>query len=254
MRNLLRELAPCPLPLPLDLSVPRRVLVFAPHPDDETIGCGGTIALLRDRGCAVTVVFVTDGAGGDPEGHQGGQIVSVRQREATLAAASLGDPQLIFWAEPDGRTFDSWALRQRIAALVRAEKPDWIFLPSLLDYHRDHVAVARAVLRAVRRTRVSSRCFLYEIWAPVLASHNVDISSVAARKEAALGAYPSQLAYFDHRKASLALGTLRALFASRQGTTLTECFLEASGGFWLGMPGRLWRLRRALERLLTSGR
>ena len=55
----LAGLEACPLPQPLDLAQARKVLVFVPHPDDETLGCGGTLARLAAL-CPVKVVLVTD--------------------------------------------------------------------------------------------------------------------------------------------------------------------------------------------------
>ena len=57
------QLGLCPLPTPLTPIHNGKILVFAPHPDDEILGCGGTLALLRQKGCSIKVIFVTDGSG-----------------------------------------------------------------------------------------------------------------------------------------------------------------------------------------------
>lgn len=62
VRHALNALEQCPLPRPLDLTLARKVLVFSPHPDDETLGCGGTLARLAQM-CPVKVALVTDGSG-----------------------------------------------------------------------------------------------------------------------------------------------------------------------------------------------
>ena len=86
IRRQLAALDACPLPQALDLTQARKVLVFAPHPDDETLGCGGTLARLALH-CPVKVVLVTDGsgAGGLPPGAD-----TIRQAEFVRALAVLG--------------------------------------------------------------------------------------------------------------------------------------------------------------------
>ena len=61
----------------------KRVLVLAPHPDDETFGCGGSLALHAEAGDPVKVVFLTNGAAGEASGKTDkGQYVKLRQNEA----------------------------------------------------------------------------------------------------------------------------------------------------------------------------
>ena len=65
------------------------VLVFAPHPDDEVIGCGGLMAFHRERGDRVVVVHMTGGEQGDPGGREEGDLVAVRREESRRALAAL---------------------------------------------------------------------------------------------------------------------------------------------------------------------
>ena len=70
----------------------KSVMVFSPHQDDETLGCGGTIALKREHGIPVTVVFLTDGGQGfvDLDAHSQGKIIQTRKQEAVTALEVLG--------------------------------------------------------------------------------------------------------------------------------------------------------------------
>lgn len=215
----------CPLPERLDLAPARSVLVLAPHADDETLGCGGTLALLKRQGSVVTVVVVTDGAGGDPLGQAGSDIVAIRRREADAAMAILGVTNRVFWSEPDGKVADTGALRGRLAKLVDEAKPDWLFLPSTLDYHRDHVAAGEAALGAMRLSSRRPRCFAYEVWSPLRASHVVDIGATMDVKLAALDAYASQLSVLDYRTAVKGLNAYRSLYCGGP-PGYAECFLE----------------------------
>jgi LmbE family N-acetylglucosaminyl deacetylase len=80
----------------------RRVLVLAPHPDDETFGCGGSMILHRDAGDPVKVVFLTNGAMGDISNQSDKETyVALRKKEAEKACANLGVMDLEFWPYED---------------------------------------------------------------------------------------------------------------------------------------------------------
>jgi LmbE family N-acetylglucosaminyl deacetylase len=115
-------------------------LVFAPHPDDETLGCGGTIALKRGAGSAVTIVVMTDG--GD----------AVRRDEAIAAAKTLGvdERDVVFFDYPDRAlaAFIDEATR-RVGDLIDALQPQEIFIPYREDAHADHIATNRIVHAAL---------------------------------------------------------------------------------------------------------
>ncbi|MCX7176987.1 MAG: PIG-L family deacetylase, partial [Proteobacteria bacterium] len=78
-------------------SLARRVLVFAPHPDDEVFGCGGTLCLLAAAGADISVVIVSDGA----LGGNAADLVGRRESESLAAAEVLGYPPPTFWRLPD---------------------------------------------------------------------------------------------------------------------------------------------------------
>lgn len=198
----------CPLPRLLDLSAARRVMVFAPHPDDETIGCGGTLAQLATT-AEVHAVLVTDGggAGGLPAGSD-----IVRQQEFVAALGELGVRSHTLLGEPDGAFVDSPSFRTRVGRLLAEFCPDWVFLPSPLDYHRDHVRIA-AALEALCRAAPSVRTLLfYEIWSPLPATHVVDVTASFAKKRAALLKHATPLAGRDYLSAVTGLNTYRALY------------------------------------------
>src|SRR3989338_10183634 len=72
-------------------------LVFAPHPDDEALGCGGLLCAYKAAGIPVTAVIVTSG----DHGEHGKAGADVREQESRAAADFLGIAKLIFWREPD---------------------------------------------------------------------------------------------------------------------------------------------------------
>jgi D-aspartate ligase len=132
-------------------------LVLAPHPDDETIMCGATIAALRRRGDDVRVASVTAGGAttvGVPAGARSGSatpdIGALRVAEQRSACAALGVDDVAVWDFADrGAAAD----RSRLAARIRAEldvvRPSLVFVPFPRDVHSDHVAVALATADAL---------------------------------------------------------------------------------------------------------
>jgi LmbE family N-acetylglucosaminyl deacetylase len=196
----------------------RRVLVLAPHPDDETLGCGGAILLHRAQGHAVKVVFVTDGAAGDPRGYyRGRDYVRLREREAERAARVLGVRSLEFWRCPDRGLGRVRGLADRLAKLLREESPDIVYLPSRSDRHPDH----RRLAAACRRLSLPA-AWDYETDMMPRPTRVVDITRQFKRKLRALREYRSQLRYRDYAAAIERLNTLRSMFL--EGCGYAEAF------------------------------
>ncbi len=199
---------------PLVLSAPPRgsVLVLAPHPDDEVLGCGGALLLHRRQDDPVKIVFVTDGMAGDPDGHYaGGDYPAIRRAEAGRAADIIGAGEVTFWEYEDGRLAGADDLAERLVSLFAVEKPDVVYRPSPRESHPDHRALALAADRALDRFRGRLLPFSYEVWAPVQATHIIDITPVWDLKRKAVEQYESQLRYNDYIHKILGLNAYRAI-------------------------------------------
>lgn len=207
----LAALEVCRLPRQLDLTQARKVLVFSPHPDDETLGCGGTLARLALL-CPVKVILVTDGsgAGGLPPGAGG-----VRQTEFVNALAVLGIWDSMQFRQPDGDFQETVQLEKRVQALLADYQPDWVFLPSPLDYHRDHVRISAFLEPICRQAASVTQLLFYEIWAPVPATHVVDITEQAYLKQAALLEHVTAMPHGDYERAIDGLNRYRGLYLGR---------------------------------------
>src|SRR5436309_181654 len=186
-----------------------RLLVLAPHPDDEVIGCGGLVALhLRERR-KVHVVIATDGA-------QAGDAAQ-RESESRAALASLGDATIEFLRFPDRKLADARELDDRISAILREWKPDLIAVPSPLEIHPDHVALSRAFCDLIARDASLfaelgvARVAFYEVSAPPRPNALVDITSVADVKYAAIAMHASQSAMRDYTSYARGLNTWRTM-------------------------------------------
>ncbi len=207
----------CPLPKALPLPEKAKILVIAPHPDDETLGCGGTLALLAQQHCDIHILVVTDGVQGDPEKICDGDIISHRQQETRNALTLLGIDSVEFLTAPDGAYSNTVEWITHYHRCMNEMQPDWIFIPSPLDYHRDHVAISLAWAEAWQQNAHPSRLFLYETWGTLPATWVVDITKTVAQKQAAIDAYGVPLHYCDYRAALSGLTRYRSLYLNDTG-------------------------------------
>lgn len=219
------------------------MLVVAPHPDDETIGCGGVIALHRAQGDEVHVAVVSDGDRGDPEGrYPRDGYVELRREECRRAARVLGVAEPVFLGFRDQELARAAELGRALATLLERLRPATVYHPPALEMHPDHHAVGAAMTALASRLSFAPRLFAYETWVPVVPTAVIDVSEVWEVKRAALEQYASQLAYNDYLQAASGLAAYRAIFLP--GARYVEAFAEtgpARSGFT--------RLRRALRRL-----
>jgi len=189
-----------------------RVLVVVPHPDDESLGCGGTIALHGRQGDRVTTLFVTDGGAGDALGYYAGiDCRALRREEARRAGEVLGTSELLFWDYEDGKLVEADGLADRLARLLAAEKPDIIYRPSTLEVHPDHWALGAGIETALREYTPAIGDFCYEIWATVQPTHVIDITAVWDVKRKAVEQYESQLRYNDYLHMVAGLNAYRTI-------------------------------------------
>jgi LmbE family N-acetylglucosaminyl deacetylase len=150
-----------------DAELCQDAMVFAPHPDDEALGCGGTVALKRGRGATINIVFMTDGS----RSHEGliaaEDLGRERQREAMAAAASLGiDTQQVTWLGfPDGGLAKHHAPAMvQVADLIGQKRPAQVFVPYSEHEHPDHVETRLVVYEALAQARVPALVCEYPIW------------------------------------------------------------------------------------------
>jgi LmbE family N-acetylglucosaminyl deacetylase len=206
------------------------VLVIAAHPDDEVLGCGGTMALYARRGVRVVVVIATTGRAADAGGHWNAQNSYTRN-----AMEALGVRDVRFLGFPD-QGLDTITLTEIISPLeemVAEVRPPLIFCQYGGDVNRDHSLLFEAVLVATRPTEefieavyafeTSSstewaypRSFVPDTW--------VEVSTTLEAKLAAMACYQSELREYPHPRS---LGALRHKAAARGN----ECCMRAAEVF-----------------------
>lgn len=202
-----------------------RVLVISPHPDDESIGCGGTLRRHVTHGDRVEAVFLTSGEKGG-HGRAPKETIRLREGEARTAARILGLSQVEFWREPDGAVRVTRPLLQRLRAKLQQLKPGVIYVTHDLEMHPDHRAAARLVQGALNHaTAPRPEVLMYEVWTPMPAmDHIEDISKFMAKKLQAVRAYRTQCAVVDFVAAVRGLNRYRGEMHSWPGGNYAEVF------------------------------
>ena len=198
----------------------RRVLVLAAHPDDETVGCGGTIALMTAAGTAVTVLFATDGDATRGTPHSPEETGRRRRAEAERAVGLLGGTAR-FLGLPDTRLTDHLDdAQQGIQRVLDELAPDAVFVPWFLDGHADHRAASDALSRC---SLADAEVWGYETWTPLPHNRLVDITTTVDRKRMALAAHETAFLAFDVA-AAIELGRWRSIHGLL-GRGYAEAFL-----------------------------
>lgn len=197
-------------------------LVFAPHPDDETLGMGGTIALAVAGGIDVYVVFVTNGdKGGDAD---------VRKDEAGAAVNVLGVKKAYYLNLHDREVFNERLPGKCLNDIFDSVGPSTVFLPSFQEVHPDHRAVTRKMLSFISRNSTLDiamkgfELWFYEINRQGEINRLVDITAVLEIKQRAIDCYGSQLSVLDYKAQALCMDLARSI-------TLGERCQYAEG-FW----------------------
>jgi len=240
----------CPLPKILDLPQEANILVIAPHSDDECFGCGGTLALLKQKDCNIKVVIMTDGSKGDPLNYANGDVINCRQKESIAALNILGIDDIVFLDETDGNFQYTTDIANKLSLILENFVADWIFLPSTLDYHRDHIAVSLSVLNVWQQRGYRERVFLYEIWEPVPATWIVNVSKVVTLKQQAMQCYQLPLKYGDYTAAITAIMRYRGFYFMQQSEQYAEAFIELEANSWRSVLSQLFNLRSYQESVL----
>lgn len=143
------------------------LLVVAPHPDDEVLGCGGLVHLKRAAGARVTLVVVTDGSTSHRRFIGSEELRSRRRNEAYESAARLGlDPSDVFLLDfPDGMLTEHLAAAtEALREVFTSCRPSEIAIPHVYEPPADHQAASTAALRAAASLEGGTTILEYGVW------------------------------------------------------------------------------------------
>lgn len=203
------------------------VLVLAPHPDDEAIGCGGTVAGHIASGDRVEVIFLTSGERGIKP-FDAAANVRQREEEASKAAAILGIHAIDFWRLPDGRLRASSTVVERLGQELARRNAALVYTTHQDEDHVDHRAAARLLHAALdERGDGRTRALYFEVWTPLQQLDMVvDITDQLHTKIRAIRAHRSQCQIVGFDQAARGLARYRGELHSWPGGPYAEAFRQ----------------------------
>lgn len=197
---------------------PKKVLVIAPHADDEVIGCGAAIEHFVQKGVEVCVLIVTQES--DRSIAKSYQYIPEQRVEESYEAKSiLGYHELLYFDFPELKLPNDRALQDRyceeLAALIETRRPDCIFIPNVNEMHPDHRIIGQLSLLAISESINEQRLrrpamVIYEIWGPVRMNSYLEISEEAySKKIRSIHCYKSQMCSVDYEQIIRFIGNSR---------------------------------------------
>ena len=219
------------------------VLVIAAHPDDEVLGCGGTLLKLARAGAEIHLAFLADGIGArNPDPAQRQAELDQRRAAARAAADILGAASIHFDALPDNRldSIPLLDLTQRVEALIARHRPTTLLTHHVGDLNIDHRRTHQAVMTACRpqsghpvRTLLCFEVPSSTEWqppgsgTPFTPNWFVDIGATLDGKLAALAAYAAEVRDWPHPRSREGVQYLARWRGATVGCEAAEAFMLA---------------------------
>ncbi len=183
-------------------------LIISPHPDDESLGCGGSIIKHVQAGSRVKVIFLTNGDKGDFMGRFGNNYISIRKKSAVKAMEILGVNDFEFWGFGDRElSFSFEQVSYKIKKLIETFHPSVIYVPSPFEAHPDHKAAFNIIwnLKEIFKGQI----MIYEILMALYPNMLVDITNQFKRKQNAIKQYKTEIFYNSYHEKIAGLNRFR---------------------------------------------
>ena len=202
----------------------KNILIIAPHPDDDVIGMGSTIAVKAKEGASFTIIYVTNGGGsvktGEYKNLSKEELVILRKEEAKRSLVPLiddaADVRQDFLGLESATLFTTPELFTReLESVLRSKKYDEVYIPYFKDRHPTHKAVAELSMEAIKYGKFPVELYAYETWDPIPAGEDtmvVDISRYYKNKLSAVSCHKSQCSITPFDEGIIAKNRYNAVF------------------------------------------
>jgi N-acetylglucosamine malate deacetylase 1 len=214
----------------------KKIIVIAPHPDDETLGCGGSLLRHRTEGdeihwCIVTAVYTNEGFSQEEIDREDHEISTVANSYGFSSVHKLGFPTVKL------DTIPLVEIISRISAIIDKVRPQIVYLPYFGDVHTDHRIVFDAVISSAKWFRCDSirRLLAYETISETDFGMNpakgfepnvfIDVSEFLDRKIAIMEIYGGQMGDFPFPRSEQAIRALASLRGATSGCAAAEAFV-----------------------------
>jgi len=219
----------------------KNILIISPHPDDDVIGMGGTIAIKAKEGAHFTILYATNGGGSiktDEYKHLSKEdLIKLRKEESKKSLEPLiDDPSEVeqkFLGLESATLFTTPELFTReIEMTLRSKNYDEVYIPYFKDKHPTHKAVAELSTETIKNGHFKVELYAYETWTPLPTDEElvvVDISKYYKHKLAAVSCHKSQCSITPFDEGIIAKNRYNAVFQqinSKNKMDYAELFLR----------------------------
>lgn len=192
-------------PMELKIDTNDKCLIIAPHPDDESIGCGGILSLYPDNFEVVCLTYGNDNS------------IRKAEMQKSMETSNIKFKMLSLKDKKINQGFD-------LFKNIDISNYDIIFIPYIYDQHKDHKSVSLLLYKLLQKGKYKKnlKIAFYEVWSTInMPNYYVDISQVINQKEAKINAHSSQIATKEYTSKILGLNSYRGLLKNLEAC---ECF------------------------------
>jgi len=217
----------------------KKILVISAHPDDDALGCGGTIAKFSKENASIFAVYFTDGVSARLNNKNLKKDILDRKKHSVKAAKILGINKCIFFSYPDNKLdkIPLLEITQKIEKIIKEIKPEIIITHSEHELNIDHQIINRAVITATRPKPKSiiKKILLFETLSSsewkfsnkknfFNPNYFVDISKTINRKISALRCYKKEMMKWPHPRSVKGVRNLAMYRGQSVGLKYVEAF------------------------------
>ena len=204
-----------------------KILVIAPHQDDEAIGCGGAVLKHTKAGKNAEIAFCTYDS-------------MKRMKESEQAAVMLGSKRNHFLQFPIRTLDDNKNFEENLQMLLKKTAPEALLLPFWFDNHPDHRAVSKALIKIKDKIDSNIMVYAYSVWSPLNPNCIFDISDVWEDKKKAIECYKTQMSSRDYVKIAQGLNQYWGEIKS-QGMRYAEAFFKATVKEYISLGKKIFK-------------
>ena len=202
------------------ISLKKKILLVAPHPDDEVIGCGGTLLKFTKIKSDISIVYITLGSNDKKKNE-------LRKKEAHKVCTKMG---WNYYFLNHNLNYKSWD-NLEFTKIINKIKPDIIFTPSIFDDNIEHKNSNFFICESISKT--SSEIWLYQVYSSHIANTLIDITEEIKMKQKIIKIYNSQTKTRDWAHFSLGLNAWNSRFLGTKGKKAwVEAFLVVNSQFY----------------------
>jgi LmbE family N-acetylglucosaminyl deacetylase len=207
-----------------------RILVLAPHPDDDLIGCGGTLLKHNKAGDEITVIYLTQS-----------QKYCERTQEAIKALGIIGVSKYFFLNYEENALHLTPSIVEEIRGVIQKVVPNIIYLPFFLERSFDHRETNRIFIEAANSFEGPLQCYAYEVWGKLYPNRIVEITEEMHLKIKALSFHKTQVREFNCIDMTMKLNSKRASMILKKNG-YAECFYYANLKDYINLYKQIYKL------------